>query len=214
MKRALCALCMPTIATLFVVAPPIAVQRQHVLDLTRSDLVVTAPQRSSGGESVVSGQKALDLPFSLRLGEVAERTYLLGRPIKYNVTIKNVGQTAVAFPWSEDREIIEQTDVSFSQATLALQATDATGRQFLMASVILDGSQHVPGSLEIIPPGDEAIVTAEIPINLPTDAAHQIASASEVQVKAILSMKTDPRLRWKPLLSTNSVVLSFRAPGY
>src|SRR3954463_10013405 len=93
------------------------------------------------------------------------------------------------FPWSTDRELIERPGESFSQVTLGLQATDAAGREYLLTSAILDGSTRVPGSIETLLPGEEAVIRSEQRINFPSETAAQIAAGGPVEIKAVLTMK-------------------------
>src|SRR5689334_23048445 len=71
---------------------------QHVLDLTRPDVVVTAPAVTSGGAAAVSGQRLIDLPLGLHLTRLDRRVYVLGTPVRYDVVVRNMGQAAFGFP--------------------------------------------------------------------------------------------------------------------
>src|SRR5690242_3953818 len=95
------------------------VARQHVLDLTRPDLVVTSPAVTTGGAAAMSGQKPIDLPLELQLTRLDRRVYIVGTPVRYDVVVRNMGQAAFGFPWSTDRELIERDGESFSQITVA-----------------------------------------------------------------------------------------------
>ena len=203
-----------TISALLMRVPLGGAPRQHVLDLTRPDLVVTSPAVTTGGGGAVSGQTRLDLPLELRLARLDRSVYVLGHSVKYEMVVKNAGEAPFSFPWSTDRELIEREGESFSQVTLALRARDTAGREYLLASVILDGSAKVAGSIETLMAGEEAVIKAEKPINLPSDAAESIASAGPVEIKAALTMKTVPTTTWwNPVLSSNKLDLLFKLPS-
>lgn len=203
--------CISTCA-LLACAPLVGAARQHVLDLTRSDLVVTIPPFATGSSSTVSGQQRVELPLVLELANLDWRVYVVGRELKWEIIIKNIGNAAFAFPWSTDRELIERPGESFSQVTLGLQATDAAGREYLLASAILDGSTRVPGSIETLLPGEEAVIRSEERINFPSETAAQIAAGGPLEIKAVLTMKAFPMTTWwKPVLSSNKVDVSIRA---
>src|SRR3954469_24303539 len=63
-------------------APLVGAARQHVLDLTRSDLVVTTPPVVTGGSAAVSGQQPVELPLTLTLAQLDRRVYVVGRKLK------------------------------------------------------------------------------------------------------------------------------------
>jgi hypothetical protein len=182
---------------------------QHLLDLTKVGIVATTPQTNEAGGIGYSGMQSPEVPFRLELSRLDRQIYVLGSGIEYEVTLQNIGQTAFALPWSVDRAAVERGG-PFLQASLALMVMDADRRENLIGAVILDGSDDVPGSLEVIEPGEIARIRTRERINVRAVAAQALVSVNPALVQAIFTMKMPPIGVTARVISDNSIPVSLR----
>jgi hypothetical protein len=199
---------------LLVVAHATGQSRNHVLDLTRSDVVRSAPATETGSGSGSSGERPLRLPLELRISALDRAHYAVGDRVVYEITMKNASTAPFVLPWSVDRALVEESSSSFVQGTLALAIVDQHEQEYLSCAVILDGSEAVPGSTEKLAPGETATIRATGILNFSEDRAAALAGGGIKFVRAVFTMRF-PQGRWSDRLVSENVLplsLVFRSP--
>ena len=188
--------------------------QQHVLDLTQPDLVRTMPPVESGCAIGFEGEKPVRVPLELMLISLDRQDYVLGDHVTYQVNLRNVGNVPLSLPWSVDRAVVERDRAPFSQAILSLAVSDAQKREHSLAAVVLDGSSSLPGSIEVLAPGETASILVRSSLLVTQGAASSTLAAGvgPVTVGAVLMMTVRPCVWAEKVFSTNDVPILFRLP--
>jgi hypothetical protein len=154
---------------------------------------------------------AAPLPFEITLVSLDRNGYAIGDNAVFEVTLKHVGTAPFAFPWS--REMSAVADAPRAQlAHVLLTFTDPVlGRQLVGFDNTLYGAQTVPGTVQMLQPGDVVTVrggaqwylSSGYPQRPPAGWVRDLSVKVELQVQG-----TD---KYRPLLhSANDVKIQLR----
>lgn len=206
------------LATALVVVAVLAVStsaqpggREHVLDLTAPGVRFTpaSPSGGSGGAMGYSGQRSQRIPLELQLTSVDRSELEIGGPAIYEVSLKNISDAAVPFPWSVDLAAVYAGGEPTVRASLALAVVASDNPNAKVAVVSLAGSPTVDGSILHLAPKDTAVIRMKGDVLLPQELAERLLGLGVTPVRAELSLRTEPHVIWQPLLSKNAVPLEF-----
>jgi hypothetical protein len=182
----------------------------YVLDLTLPGTIRSTPEVMGFGlKGLVTGRKDPVLPLELRLVRMDRGDYVLGTALIYEISVRNVGQAPIDFPWSLDLVALE---VAPRRVEAFIDLHPIAGSKWerrSFGSIQLQGSPEVPGSIQILQPGETALI--RIPgVVLLQDGAEGAVGAGAVPVRAGLTLMVDQSLAGQRLFSVNAIPIALR----
>jgi hypothetical protein len=99
-------------------------------------------------------------PVGISLESLDRTRYVVGDPLVYEVVITNTSGQAFAFPTSIDPRIVRRGMPGARLAAVSLAFDDEVFGGQLIASKLLYGANAVPGTIELLQPGDTLRIRA------------------------------------------------------
>lgn len=175
---------------------------QHILDLVGISVPETTHLKAgtalwpetSGGRA---GQRK-PVALKLTLLDVDRTDYTVGDPIEYRVLLENQGQEPVPLPWSPDPGPFlalptrAQGGVVLGSLFLEVRKLGSEVRLAWLDPQLLYGAPSVPGSIETLAPGEQALIRVPGVWRTTGPERERILRAPQgtVQVGAVLSLGT------------------------
>jgi hypothetical protein len=188
----------------------------HFLDLSDPSLQVSREGRpvrgACFGPGRSGGEAPTRLPLRVSLGRLKAGQYGLHERVSYDVTVENVGTTAITLPWLPSQSLADRPAERVLMASVALQAEDDNVGTLRFVPSKLEGAPDFPKSVIVLRPRDTATVRIEGEM---ADVGQGLAGARtplnrELKMTAVLRLTTAP-CRWAaPIVSTNAVAVTIR----
>jgi hypothetical protein len=189
--------------------------QRHFLDLSDRSLQVSREGRPVRGACFGPGRSGGDtpIPLPLRLSlNLKSGDHRLDERVQYDVTIENVGTTAVTLPWLPSQGLADRPAERVLMASVALQTQDDEVGTLRFVPSKLEGAPEFPKSVIVLRPRDTATVRIEGEM---ADVGQGLAGARtplnrELKMIAVLRLTTAP-CRWAaPIVSSNAVAVTIR----
>jgi hypothetical protein len=100
------------------------------------------------------------MPFELTLLSLNRNGYTIGDDAVFEVLLKHVGLTPVAFPWSRDMAAVSDAPRAQISHVLLTFTDPILGRQLVGFDNTLYGADTVPGTMLVLRPGDSISIRA------------------------------------------------------
>lgn len=207
-----------TVMLIVLAAAAISAQRgprQHFLDLATASLSVVREPNNGRGPCIAGGPGLTsELPVRVTVEGVTPGEYTVGETLHYEVTIENIGSSAVVLPWLPQDSLGDRPAQQLLMASIALEAPDAAGKTLTFAPGHLEGSPDVPESTIKLQPRERATIRLEGRMQTTLEAAGELTPVDRpLRLHAVLRATTKPCYWSAPAASTNSVVVRLRRPA-
>lgn len=157
---------------------------------------------------------ASEVPLRVTVQGVPPGEYTVGEMLHYEVTVENVGASAVILPWLPQDSLADRPVRQLLMASIALEAADAAGKALTFAPGHLEGSPDVAASTILLQPRDRATIRLEGRMQTTLEAAGELTPVNRpLRLQAMVRVTTKPCYWSAPAASTNSVVVRLRRPA-
>jgi hypothetical protein len=192
---------------------------------TQTLLDLTTPSEQIKREEVFSGSKSLGiygggvgsaavhkLLLRLTLMELDRTAYRRFDPVEFQVLIENIGTVPLMIPWSgQTKELAAKSMTDTVRAVIALHLRDSAGRLHYGTGASLWGAADPPESMNVLRPGEKAVVKAPaewLLLDKATADWWQAAAPSQVEVVATLSIDEGMRVTYEMVTSANHLEIT------
>jgi hypothetical protein len=179
-----------------------------VLDLTAPDVVRTTGVIGSEG-SVTSTAKPQLLGLDVRFVSSSQSDFRLGNRFAYELEVRNSGTEPVDFPLSSDLASF-LPGPNTTVANIYLQVRRHDQRAVSFGSMMLAGSDSVPGSLHRLQPADTLLIRVLAGLSLDGDDFTEFSARAAIPVNVVLTFNGNEAIRWIPAVSKNSLPFVIR----
>ena len=206
MKRLIVAAVLSSITSLN--AQSLIARHSAVLDLTAPDVVRTSGTIGTEG-GVTSTAKRQSIGLEVRFVSSSQNDLHLGDQFTYELEVKNSGTQPVDFPFSADLASF-LPGPNTTVASIYLQARRQDQRDVAFGSMMLAGSDSVPGSLHRLDVGDALLIRVPSGVSLDGDDFIEFSTRGAVPVNVVLTFNGNEKVWWIPAVSKNSLQFVIR----
>ena len=189
-------------------AQSLIARHSAVLDLTAPDVIRTSGTIGTEG-GVTSTAKRQSIGLEVRLVSSSQNDLHLGDQFAYELEVKNSGTQPVDFPFSADLASF-LPGPNTTVASIYLQARRQDQRDVAFGSMMLAGSDAMPGSLQRLEPGDTLLIRVPASVALDGEDFNEFAARGSVPVNSVLTFNGNEEVRWMPAVSKNSLPFVIR----
>jgi hypothetical protein len=145
----------------------------------------------------------------VRLVSSSQNDFRLGDQFVYELEVTNSGAAPVDFPFSSDLASFLPGN-NTAVANIHMEARRQNQRAVAFASMMLAGSDAVPGSLQRLEPGDTLLIRVPAGVALDGDDFNELSARGSIPVNAVLTFNGNEEVRWMPAVSKNSLPFVIR----
>jgi hypothetical protein len=179
-----------------------------ILDLTAPDVVRTSGVIGSEG-GVTSTARPQSLGLDVRFVSSGQSDLHLGDRFAYELEVRNSGTQAVDFPFSSDLASF-LPGPNTTVANIYLQVRRHDQRAVTFGSMMLAGSDSVPGSLHRLQPADTLLIRVPAGVSLDGDDFTEFSARAAIPVNVVVTFNGNEAVRWIPAVSKNSLQFVIR----